>query len=145
MLTYIKNVKLAITFFPQLTGIDKIYFRFPEKISHKKHLFSALSEFFPAKNWFLLDYLLSHSQHHTTDMGGTCYFVDWSRVRVGLFTFKPGRLCYTQVKPCFFWHIFHPMITQWVKDAKKTRRVISQTTPNDTLLQIWGTAGNAAE
>ena len=52
MFVYIKNVKLVITFFPYLTGIDKIHFRFPEKILYKKHFFSALSKRFPQKFGF---------------------------------------------------------------------------------------------
>ena len=66
---YPKNKgKNGHNFFPQLTGIDKIHFRFSEQISHKKHFFSALSNFFLTKPVFLLvsTGLLSFKQQQTT-------------------------------------------------------------------------------
>ena len=49
-----KLFKKAVTFFPQVTRIDKIHFHVPGKILKKMVLKSALSKFFLAKPVFLL-------------------------------------------------------------------------------------------
>ena len=48
-----KLFKKAVTFFPQMTRIDKMHFLVPEKILNKMVLNSALSIFFLAKPVFL--------------------------------------------------------------------------------------------